>query len=72
MTIRLGYQIPNFSYGTPVSELFPTVIAQARIPVLPGDDAQSLAARLLPAEHELLVSVLRDAVAGQLALPGPV
>ena len=30
MTIRLGYQIPNFSYGTPVSALFPTVVAQAR------------------------------------------
>ena len=30
MTIRLGYQIPNFSYGTGVEQLFPTVIAQAR------------------------------------------
>ena len=30
MTIRLGYQIPNFSYGTGVEKLFPTVIAQAR------------------------------------------
>jgi F420-dependent oxidoreductase-like protein len=30
VTIRLGFQIPNFSYGTSVSELFPTVIAQAR------------------------------------------
>ncbi|MGU3501509.1 LLM class F420-dependent oxidoreductase [Mycobacterium sp. C31M] len=30
MAIRLGLQIPNFSYGTDVSELFPTVIAQAR------------------------------------------
>ena len=30
MTIRLGFQIPNFSYGTPVSELFPTVIRQAK------------------------------------------
>ncbi len=30
VTIRLGLQIPNFSYGTSVSELFPTVIAQAR------------------------------------------
>ncbi len=30
MTIRLGFQIPNFSYGTSVAELFPTVIAQAR------------------------------------------
>ncbi|WP_231976665.1 hypothetical protein, partial [Mycobacterium sp. E740] len=28
MTIRLGLQIPNFSYGTPVAELFPAVIAQ--------------------------------------------
>ena len=30
MTIRLGLQIPNFSYGTGVEQLFPTVIAQAR------------------------------------------
>jgi F420-dependent oxidoreductase-like protein len=30
VTIRLGYQIPNFSYGTGVSELFPTVIRQAQ------------------------------------------
>lgn len=30
MTIRLGLQIPNFSYGTGVNELFPTVIAQAK------------------------------------------
>jgi F420-dependent oxidoreductase-like protein len=30
VTIRLGYQIPNFSYGTPVSELFPTVVRQAQ------------------------------------------
>jgi alkanesulfonate monooxygenase SsuD/methylene tetrahydromethanopterin reductase-like flavin-dependent oxidoreductase (luciferase family) len=30
VTIRLGLQIPNFSYGTGVVELFPTVIAQAR------------------------------------------
>ena len=30
MTIRLGFQIPDFSYGTGVSELFPTVIRQAQ------------------------------------------
>ena len=30
MTIKLGFQIPNFSYGTGVEQLFPTVIAQAR------------------------------------------
>ncbi|GAA2566468.1 LLM class F420-dependent oxidoreductase [Mycolicibacterium diernhoferi] len=28
--IKLGLQIPNFSYGTGVAELFPTVIAQAQ------------------------------------------
>jgi F420-dependent oxidoreductase-like protein len=30
VTIRLGLQIPNFSYGGPVSELFPAVKAQAQ------------------------------------------
>ncbi|MBF7735024.1 LLM class F420-dependent oxidoreductase [Rhodococcus erythropolis] len=30
MSTRLGYQMPNFSYGGPVKDLFPTVIAQAR------------------------------------------
>lgn len=30
MAIKLGLQIPNFSYGTGVAELYPTVIAQAR------------------------------------------
>jgi len=30
VTIRLGLQIPNFTYGTGVEELFPTVIAQAQ------------------------------------------
>ena len=31
MTIRLGYQIPNFTYpDTPVERLFETVVAQAR------------------------------------------
>jgi alkanesulfonate monooxygenase SsuD/methylene tetrahydromethanopterin reductase-like flavin-dependent oxidoreductase (luciferase family) len=30
VAIRLGLQIPNFSYGTGVEQLFPTVLAQAR------------------------------------------
>jgi F420-dependent oxidoreductase-like protein len=30
VTIKLGLQIPNFTYGTGVAELFPTVIAQAQ------------------------------------------
>ncbi|SIP92401.1 formyltetrahydrofolate-dependent phosphoribosylglycinamide formyltransferase [Solilutibacter tolerans] len=76
-THRRALEAGDSEHGASVHWVIPeldagTVIAQARIPVLPGDDAQSLAARLLPAEHELLVSVLRDAVAGQLALPGPV
>ena len=39
MTIRLGLQIPNFSYGTGVSELYPTVIAQAREAEAAGFDS---------------------------------
>jgi F420-dependent oxidoreductase-like protein len=30
VTIRLGLQIPNFSYGAPIAELFPAVTAQAK------------------------------------------
>ncbi|MDP9167713.1 MAG: LLM class F420-dependent oxidoreductase [Actinomycetota bacterium] len=39
MTIRLGLQIPNFSYGTGVDALFPTVIAQAREAEAAGFDS---------------------------------
>ncbi len=39
MTIRLGLQIPNFSYGTGVEALFPTVIAQAREAEAAGFDS---------------------------------
>jgi phosphoribosylglycinamide formyltransferase 1 len=36
-----------------------------RVPVLPGDDAESLAARVLEAEHRLLpAAVLAAAAAG--------
>jgi F420-dependent oxidoreductase-like protein len=39
VTIRLGLQIPNFSYGTGVEQLFPTVVAQAREADSAGFDA---------------------------------
>lgn len=39
MTIKLGLQIPNFSYGTGVTELFPTVIAQAQEAEAAGFDS---------------------------------
>jgi len=39
LTIRLGFQIPNFSYGTSVAEMFPTVIAQAQEAQAAGFDS---------------------------------
>ena len=39
VSIRLGYQIPHYSYGTGVAELFPTVVAQAREAEDAGFDA---------------------------------
>jgi phosphoribosylglycinamide formyltransferase-1 len=34
------------------------VISQIKIPILPGDDAASLSARLGPLEHQLLVATV--------------
>jgi phosphoribosylglycinamide formyltransferase 1 len=42
------------------------VIAQARIPVLPGDTAENLAARVLAVEHPLYVKALQRVASGQL------
>jgi F420-dependent oxidoreductase-like protein len=39
VAIRLGFQIPNFSYGTGAENLFPTVIAQAREAEAAGYDS---------------------------------
>lgn len=36
------------------------ILAHQPVPVLPGDDPQTLAARVLTAEHELLWRVIRD------------
>ena len=43
------------------------VIAQAVVPVLPEDNADALAARVLAVEHPLLVAVVRLALAGRIA-----
>ncbi|MEN5262041.1 phosphoribosylglycinamide formyltransferase [Stenotrophomonas hibiscicola] len=43
------------------------VLAQARVPVMPGDDADSLAARVLAVEHPLLIATLQLLCAGRLA-----
>ena len=36
------------------------ILAQARVPVAPGDDAEALAARVLVEEHRLLVATLHE------------
>jgi phosphoribosylglycinamide formyltransferase-1 len=46
------------------------VILQKRVPVLPGDTPDTLAARVLTAEHELLPEVLRRIARGEIAVPG--
>lgn len=46
------------------------VIAQARVPVLPGDDADTLGARVRGVEHPLLVDAVRLLGEGRLSLRG--
>lgn len=43
-----------------------TVIRQSRVPVLPGDTAATLHARIQAAEHQLYPAVLRDFAEGRL------
>ena len=42
------------------------IVAQARVPVLPGDDAESLAARVLEEEHRLYPSSLAEVASALL------
>ena len=44
------------------------IVAQAEVPVLPGDDESALAARVLEAEHRLLPEVVGLYCAGRLVL----
>ena len=46
------------------------IIAQAAVPVLPGDTENTLAARILAAEHKLYPLALRLAASGATARPG--
>lgn len=46
------------------------IIAQAAVPVLPGDDADTLAARILRQEHQLYPLVVRWFAEGRLSLSG--
>jgi phosphoribosylglycinamide formyltransferase-1 len=47
------------------------ILAQARVPVLPGDDAERLATRVLEAEHRLLPAVVLAAAAAGHPVPLP-
>jgi formyltetrahydrofolate-dependent phosphoribosylglycinamide formyltransferase len=47
------------------------VLARARVPVLPGDDADRLAARVLEAEHRLLPAVVLAAARAGRPVPVP-
>jgi len=46
------------------------IIAQAAVPVLPGDDEAALAARVLAQEHSLYPAALAMVTGGQPMLPG--
>lgn len=41
------------------------VLGQGRVPILPNDTAEALAARILPMEHQLYPAVLRAVLAGE-------
>ena len=44
------------------------VVAQREVPVLPDDTVESLSARVLEREHELLVQTLRKVATGEIDL----
>jgi phosphoribosylglycinamide formyltransferase-1 len=46
------------------------IIAQAAVPVLPGDDENSLGKRILGEEHRLLPAVVRAVASGQVSVEG--
>ncbi|MDR5770723.1 MULTISPECIES: phosphoribosylglycinamide formyltransferase [unclassified Caballeronia] len=46
------------------------IVAQAAVPVLPGDDAATLAERVLAVEHEIYPRAVRWFVEGRLAIEG--
>jgi phosphoribosylglycinamide formyltransferase-1 len=45
------------------------IVRQREVPILPGDDASSLAERMHAAEHALYVEVLSDLASGRVAPP---
>ncbi|RZA22841.1 MAG: phosphoribosylglycinamide formyltransferase, partial [Proteobacteria bacterium] len=71
-THQRALEAGDFEHGASVHFVVPeldagAVVAQAGLDVVPGDTAHTLAQRLLPREHALLVAVLALAAAGRLA-----
>jgi len=64
---RVDVHGASVHYVTPELDGGP-VIAQARVPVQAGDDAQTLATRVLRREHPLLIATLQTIAAGRVAL----
>ena len=46
------------------------IVAQAAVPILPGDDADRLAARILRQEHRLYPEVVRWFAEGRITVDG--
>jgi phosphoribosylglycinamide formyltransferase-1 len=46
------------------------IVAQAAVPVLPGDDSEALAARILPVEHALYAEAVRRVLEGGWRIAG--
>jgi phosphoribosylglycinamide formyltransferase-1 len=46
------------------------ILAQKKVPVKPGDTAESLGARVLAAEHEIYVETIQRIAAGKISLDG--
>jgi phosphoribosylglycinamide formyltransferase-1 len=47
------------------------ILAQRRVPVLPGDDEATLHERIKPVERELLIDVVRRIATGEIDLAAP-
>jgi phosphoribosylglycinamide formyltransferase-1 len=45
------------------------ILAQAKVPVLPEDTPESLAARVLQTEHHLYPDTLRRLILGEIPIP---
>lgn len=64
-----GVHGASVHYVTPELDGGP-VVAQVRVPVEPGDDAERLAQRVLAREHPLLLATLRLLATGRVQLAG--